>query len=405
MFMNRKIVAKHEFRLQKLNRPVMVRNVDSTNNSTETITHQIKVDIYYKNHIKRMRIDICNLKKIDVILEMPWLQMYNSKINWKTEEVKIIKYLSICRRNTAVKKNVEQKKKIGKRIRVVDQVNRDEQKQTMKEKFDDEVELNREKVKKMVLQKFHKQLKVFEKAELERIPVRKPWDYVINLKEDFVPRKRRTYLILREKKEEVREFVEEQLRKRYIQPLKSFQTLLVFFVEKKDRKKRIVQDYRYLNKGMVKDNYPLSLISDLINTKKDIYKDGFKQGYNNIQIKERNEQKIMFTTYLGVYEPTVMFFGLTNSPAIFQVIMNNILRDLIDTGDIVVFMDNILVGTKNEKKHNEIVKKIPRKIEANDLYLKSEKCMQKVKEISFLELVMGTDGIKMQEEKMLGVLE
>jgi len=111
---------------------------------------------------------------------------------------------------------------------------------------------------------------------LERIPVRKPWDYVINLKEDFVPRKRRTYLILREKKEEVREFVEEQLRKRYIQLLKSFQTLLVFFVEKKDRKKRIVQDYRYLNKGMVKDNYPLSLISDLINTKKDIYKDGFK---------------------------------------------------------------------------------------------------------------------------------
>ena len=403
--MNRKIATKHEFRLQKLNRPVMVRNVDSTNNSTEAITHQIKVDIYYKNHIKRMRIDICNLKKIDVILEMPWLQMYNSKINWKTEEVKIIKYLSICRRNTAVKKNVEQKKKIGKRIRVVDQVNRDEQKQTMKEKFDDEVELNREKVKKMVLQKFHKQLKVFEKAELERIPVRKPLDYVINLKEDFVPRKRRTYLILREKKEEVREFVEEQLRKRYIQPLKSFQTLLVFFVEKKDRKKRIVQDYRYLNKGMVKDNYPLSLISDLINTKKDIYKDGFKQGYNNIQIKERNEQKIMFTTYLGVYEPTVMFFGLTNSPAIFQVIMNNILRDLIDTGDIVVFMDNILVGTKNEKKHNEIVKKIPRKIEANDLYLKSEKCMQKVKEISFLELVMGTDGIKMQEEKMLGVLE
>jgi len=83
----------------------------------------------------------------------------------------------------------------------------------------------------------------------------------------------------------------------------------------------------------------------------------------------------MFTIYLGVYEPTVMFFGLTNSPAIFQAIINNILRDLIDAGDIVIFMDNMLVGTKNEKKHNEIVKKIPRKIEANDLYLKSEKCM------------------------------
>ena len=118
--MNRKIAAKHEFRLQKLDRPVMVRNVDGINNSIETITYQIEVNMYYKNHIKRMKIDIYNLKKIDVILEMPWLQIYNSEINWETEEVKIIRYPPICGENIAVKKNVEQKKKIGKRIRAVD---------------------------------------------------------------------------------------------------------------------------------------------------------------------------------------------------------------------------------------------------------------------------------------------
>ena len=73
-------------------------------------------------------------------------------------------------------------------------------------------------------------------------------------------------MISRKEKEEVREFVEEQLRKRYIQPLKSPQTSPVFFVGKKDGKKRIVQDYRYLNKGTVKNNYPLPLISDLIDT-------------------------------------------------------------------------------------------------------------------------------------------
>jgi len=81
---------------------------------------------------------------------------------------------------------------------------------------------------------------VFEKAELERMPVRKPWDHAINLKEDFVPRKGRTYLMSREEKEKVREFVEEQLRKGYIRPSKSPQTSLVFFVEKKNRKKRMV---------------------------------------------------------------------------------------------------------------------------------------------------------------------
>ena len=65
-------------------------------------------------------------------------------------------------------------------------------------------------------QKFHKWLKVFEKTESERIPVKKPWDHAINLKKDFVPRKRRTYLMSREEKREVREFIEEQLRKEYI---------------------------------------------------------------------------------------------------------------------------------------------------------------------------------------------
>jgi len=91
----------------------------------------------------------------------------------------------------------------------------------IEEKFNNEVELDREKVRKMVPQRFHKWLKVFEKMESKRMPVRKPWDHVINLREDLVPRKGRTYLILKKEKEEVREFVEEQLRKEYIRPSKS----------------------------------------------------------------------------------------------------------------------------------------------------------------------------------------
>jgi len=144
----------------------------------------------------------------------------------------------------------------------------------------------------MVPQKFHRWLKVFEKAESERMPVRKPWDHAINLREDFIPRKGRTYLMLREEKEEVREFVEEQLRKGYFQPSKSSQTLPVFFVGKKDEKKRIVQDYRYFNKEMIKDNYPLPLILDLIDimdTKKVFTKMDLQWGYNNVQIKEGDE--------------------------------------------------------------------------------------------------------------------
>ena len=71
IFINKKMAAKHEFRLQKLKRPVMVRNVDGMNNSRRTITYQVEVNVYYKSHVKRMRIDVCDLERIDVILEMP----------------------------------------------------------------------------------------------------------------------------------------------------------------------------------------------------------------------------------------------------------------------------------------------------------------------------------------------
>jgi len=84
------------------------------------------------------------------------------------------------------------------------------------------------------------------------------------VKEGFVPQKGKIYPLSREEREEVREFVKEQLQKGYIQPLKSLQTVLVFFVRKKDRKKRMVQDYRYLNEWTIKNNYPLPLISNVL---------------------------------------------------------------------------------------------------------------------------------------------
>ena len=99
----------------------------------------------------------------------------------------------------------------------------------------------------MVPRRFHKYLKVFEKKDSERMPMRKTWDHVIDLREGFVPKKGKIYPLSRVEREEVQEFVKDQLRKGYIRPSKSPQTSPVFFVLKKDRKKRMVQDYQYLN--------------------------------------------------------------------------------------------------------------------------------------------------------------
>jgi len=98
MFIDKRTAAKHGLRLQKLERPIMVRNVNGTNNSGGAITHQVKVNVYNKGHVERMRMDVCNLGKTEVMLGMLWLQAHNLEINWETGEVKMTRCPVLCGR-------------------------------------------------------------------------------------------------------------------------------------------------------------------------------------------------------------------------------------------------------------------------------------------------------------------
>ena len=95
-------------------------------------------------------------------------------------------------------------------------------------------------------------------------------------------------------------------------------------------------------------------------------------GYNNMRIKEGDKWKVAFTTSEGSFKPTVMFFRLTNSLATFQTMINKLLRDLINTGKVVVFIDDIIVATEDEEEHDELVAEIVKRLEENDLYVKLE---------------------------------
>jgi len=122
-------------------------------------------------------------------------------------------------------------------------------------------------------------------------------------------------------------------------------------------------------------------------------------------LSQQNEWKVAFTTPEGSFEHTVMFFGLTNSPVTFQAIMNKLLRDLINTGKVAAFIDDIIVGTETEEEHDKIVAEIIKRLEENDLYVKPEKYKWKVREVGFLGVVIGPDRIKMEEEKVKGILD
>ena len=127
--------------------------------------------------------------------------------------------------------------------------------------------------------------------------------------------------------------------------------------------------------------------------------------YNNVQIKKGDEQKTAFTTPERLFEPTMMFFGLTNSPATFQTMMNEILQNLINTGKVASFINNMIVETETEEEHDKMVEEVVKRLAENNLYVKPEKYKQKVKKVGFLGVVIGLEGIKMKEEKVKGVLD
>jgi len=182
MFMDRQTAARHGFKLQKLERPIAVKNVDGTNNNRGAITHQVECNVFYKGHMERMRMDVCDLGKTEMILGMLWLVAHNPEINWEMGEVKMTRCPLLCGRKN-------QKREKVKRIAT------EEEKKIVHWAIDDkedwgkeeEMEEDHRKIEEMVPRKFLKWRKVFEKVKSERIPTRKVWDHAIDLKETFKP--------------------------------------------------------------------------------------------------------------------------------------------------------------------------------------------------------------------------
>ncbi|GBE84238.1 hypothetical protein SCP_0602160 [Sparassis crispa] len=181
-----------------------------------------------------------------------------------------------------------------------------------------------------------------------------------------------------------------------------------FFIGKKDGALRPCQDYRYLNEGTVKNAYPLPLISDLMDQFKGALiftKMDLRSGYNNVRIKDGDQWKGAFKTNHGLFEPMVMFFGLCNSPATFQMMMNALFKDMINEGWIVIYMDDILIFSNDLEEHHVQTRRVLQRLKDNDLFLKPEKCFFDVKEVEFLGMIIRENYIGMDPIKLKGIAE
>jgi hypothetical protein len=177
-------------------------------------------------------------------------------------------------------------------------------------------------------------------------------------------------------------------------------------VEKKDETQQICVDYRSLNEVTIKNKYPLPRIEDLFDQMKGasvFSKIDLRSGYHQLKIRESDIPKTTFHTQYGLYEYTMMSFGLTNAPAHFMYLMNKVFMEYLDRF-VVVFIDDILVFSKTMEEHEEHLRLVLEKLRSNQLYAKFSKCEFWLTEVTFLGHIISAGGVSVDPGKVKDVL-
>jgi hypothetical protein len=206
---------------------------------------------------------------------------------------------------------------------------------------------------------------------------------------------------------ELKKQLDDLLSKGLIQPSSSAWRSPVLFVDKSDGSSRLCTDYRKLNDVTIKNKYPLPKIEDLFDqlTGARVFsKIDLRTGYHQLKIRATDIPKTAFTTRYGLYEYTVMSFGLTNAPAYFMNLMNKVFMEFLDKF-VVVFIDDILIYSKSEEEHATHLRLILETLREHQLYAKFSKCEFWLKEVGFLGHVLSAGGISVDPKKIKSVIE
>ena len=374
--------------IKELRKPLTVNNVDGTTNRGGTITHFCNLWARQGPKTEKLGFYVANLGRDRVILGYPWFRLFNPEFDWAKNTLK----------GDAVEIDTaghRQKQKIQIRATQITPAVRDAE---------------RVEVQKLLPEQYHAHWEVFSELAANRFPPAREEDHAITLKEGApatidckVYRQTETEL------EATRNFIQDSLAKGYITDSKSPYASGLFYRAKSDGKLRPIMDYRTLNDWTVRDTYPLPLISNILDhlqgktlfTKFDI-----RWGFNNIRIKEEDRWKAAFKTPFGLYEPTVMYFGLTNSPATFCRAMRKMLRplQLKYPDNVFDFVDDVLIATKADTPtHRKIVNELLTLFAKESYFLRPSKCEFEKTRVTYLGLVVDGETLRIDPKKADGL--
>jgi hypothetical protein len=243
--------------------------------------------------------------------------------------------------------------------------------------------------------------------ELPGMPPERKVEFAIELIPGTAPISKRAYRVSGPELVELRKQIDELSEKGYIIPSTSPWAAPMLFVEKKDGTKRMCIDYRSLNEVTIKNKYPLPRIEDLFDQLRgaSVFSNiDLRSGYHQLRIRPSDIPKTSFITKYGLYEFTVMLFGLTNAPAYFMYLMNIVFMDYLDKF-VVVFIDDILIYSQNEQEHEEHLRKVLQRLRDCQLYAKLSKCEFWISEVLFLGHIINREGLAIDPKKVTAILD
>ncbi|KAB5595388.1 Transposon Tf2-7 polyprotein [Ceratobasidium theobromae] len=244
---------------------------------------------------------------------------------------------------------------------------------------------------------------VFSEEAFKELPPHRMHDCEIRLREgEELPKPAKIYPMSPAESKACQEYINNELKDNKIQRSTSPIAAPAFFVKKSDGSLRLVIDYRKLNDITISDQFPIPRQDDLLEKLKNakvFSKLDLRWGFNNVRIKEGDEWKTAFRTKEGLFEYKVMPFGLKNAPATFQRFMNELFADLLDDY-VVVYIDDILIYSKDHEEHTKHVREVLKRLREAHLFCKESKCKFWVNSVVYIGIVISPDGISMDKEKI-----
>lgn len=373
------------------------------NGDEEICRYTVRIRIQINEYNDFVQLNVANLQGCDVLFGKPWLRKYNPKINWKTDDIVFQKDgKEICLSNNQHDTTTDG---VISAIQI---------KRVLRDRETDchlflirDVKSDSDIQDKQHCKELSKVLSSYEDVfnNPNELPKSTVHDHKIKTFPDSSPPNRPPYRLSEDDLKEVQFQITNLLEKNYIKPSSSPYGAPVILVKKKDGTKRMCIDYRALNKMTIKNKFPLPLAEDLFDALKDatIYsKIDLESGFNQVLINKEDRHKTAFRTRFGHYEYSVMPFGLTNAPATFMCMMNSVFSKYLFKS-VVVFVDGILIYSKNMEEHVKHVEEVLETLRANHLYAKLKKCQFGVNSVDYIGHHISSEGISPIEDKVKAI--